>query len=200
VRSQLQRSARASSGKHRLDASGTYDREKLAQRVPVERLAAGTTRRHPRCAPTRGCRPLAAEAERVVEVLRLVGSIVNAKRSRRSVRSASSSSGGGGTGACGRRTPSCQRRPSSTAPTSLGRPSTDSTFARPRPDAGRRDRRRRIAASLAVDGDRNAALEERLAHQELPAPGELGDEDFQPKRRACVASTAPPRGSSRRAA
>jgi hypothetical protein len=37
---------------------------------------------------------------------------------------------------------------------------------------------RRIPAPLAVDGDRNAALEERLTHQQLPAPGELGYEGF----------------------
>jgi hypothetical protein len=37
---------------------------------------------------------------------------------------------------------------------------------------------RRSAASLAVDRDWNAALEERLAHQQLPAPGELGYKRF----------------------
>jgi hypothetical protein len=34
------------------------------------------------------------------------------------------------------------------------------------------------AASLAVNCDGNAALEERLADQELPAPGELRYQDF----------------------
>jgi hypothetical protein len=37
---------------------------------------------------------------------------------------------------------------------------------------------RRIPAPLAVDSDRNAALEERLTDQQLPAPGELGYEGF----------------------
>ena len=129
------------------------------------------------------------------------GSIVNAKRSRRSVRSGSISSGGGGTGACGRRTPSCQSSPSSTAPTSPGRPSTASTFALPAPEAEDDEvARGRIAAPLAVDRDGDAALEEWLAHQELPAPGELGDQRLHvATRRACRPARARPRGSSRHA-
>jgi hypothetical protein len=35
-----------------------------------------------------------------------------------------------------------------------------------------------IATPLTVDRDGDAAFEERLAHQELPAPGELGYEGF----------------------
>ncbi len=49
---------------------------------------------------------------------------------------------------------------------------------------------RRLPRTLAVDDDGDAALEERLADEELAAPGELADDEIQAFRRASRARCA----------
>jgi hypothetical protein len=163
-----------------LDASGDIRRESSFTRVPVERRARGHVRGnirdvHPRADPI----TLLPEAERVVEVLGLVwidregeelaevGAIglELAGRSRhRRVRPADAF---------------LPEEPLEHRAHILRLPQ-DALHPRP-PAAQPQDGQiadRCVAASLAVDGDRDPSFEEGLAHQELPAPGELGDEGF----------------------
>jgi hypothetical protein len=41
----------------------------------------------------------------------------------------------------------------------------------------------RVSGALAIDDDGRAGVEERFADEELPAPGELGDQEVQATRR-----------------
>ena len=188
--------------KHRLDPARHVRGEGAVGRVLVEGRAGRDIGAHVGDVdPGANALPLAAEAQGVVEVFRLVG----VDREREEVAQVGSVR----LDLFGRRRNRCVRASHPLVPEQSLQHRADVSGAaehrldfRPSPPEAENDEvaRGRIAAPLAVDRDGDAALEEWLAHQELPAPGELGDQRLHvATRRACRPARARPRGSSRHA-
>ena len=164
---------------HRRDEAGHVGRERALGGAAVERACPAGTKYETSAMCTQARIPsrLAAERERVVEVLRRL----RVDREGRQLAQVDAARRGSARGACTARTrrarPARRAAPRARSRSASRGPSARSTRARPRP--GRTTARSpgcEVAEPLRVEHDRHAGREVRLADDQLAAAADLDDD------------------------